>query len=76
MLATLIAFATEAAEEEKSKTAFYLLGGLAAVWAIVLFSVGMRAPTFPGSAAAQRGVIAISVLVVIGAMASAVLTAG
>ena len=75
MLATLIAFAAEAAEEEPSKTAFYLLGGLAAVWAIVLFAVGMRAPAFPGSAAAQRGVIAISVLVVLGATASAVLTA-
>jgi hypothetical protein len=76
MLATLIAFATEAAEEEKSKTAFYILGLVAAGWAILLFSVGMRSATFPGSAAAQRGVIAISVLVVIGAMASAVLTAG
>jgi uncharacterized membrane protein YuzA (DUF378 family) len=74
MLATLIAFATEAAEEETSKTAFYILGGVAAVWAIVLFAVGMRSTSFPGSAGAQRGVIAISVLVVIGAMASAVLT--
>ena len=75
MLATLIAFATEAAEEETSKTAFYVLGGVAAVWAIILFAVGMRSTTFPGSAAAQRGVIAISAIVVIGAMASAVLTA-
>jgi hypothetical protein len=75
MLATLIAFATEAAEEETSKTAFYVLGGVAAVWAIVLFAVGMRSATFPASAGAQRGVIAISALVVIAAMASAVLTA-
>jgi hypothetical protein len=74
MLATLIAFATEAAEEETSKTAFYVLGGVAAVWAIILFAVGMRSATFPASAGAQRGVIAISALVVIGAMASAVLT--
>jgi mannitol-specific phosphotransferase system IIBC component len=75
MLATLIAFATEAAEEEPSKTPFYILGSVAAVWAFVLFAVGMRSTAFPGSVAAQRGVIAISVLVVIGAMASAVLTA-
>jgi hypothetical protein len=74
MLATLIAFATEAAEEESSKTPFYILGGVAAVWAILLFSVGMRSATFPATAGAQRGVIAISVLVVIAAMASAVLT--
>jgi hypothetical protein len=75
MLASLIAFATEAAEEETSQTAFYVLGGVAAVWAFVLFAVGMRSSTFPGTPTAQRGVIAVSALVVIGAMASAVLTA-
>jgi hypothetical protein len=75
MLATLLTFAAETAEEEPSKTLFYILGGAAAVWAVVLFAVGMRSPTFPGSPGAQRGVIAVSVLVVIGAMASAVLTA-
>jgi len=75
MLATLLTFAAETAEEESSKTAFYVLGSLAAVWAIVLFALGMRSPEFPGSAGAQRGVIAVSVLVVVGAMASAVVTA-
>jgi hypothetical protein len=75
MLATLLTFATEAAEEESSKTAFYVLGGVAAAWAVILFAIGMRTETFPRSAGAQRGVMAISVLVVIGAMASAVLTA-
>ena len=74
MLATLLTFATEAAEEESSKTAFYVLGGAAAAWAIVLFALGMRSESFPGSRAAQRGVIAISVLVVLGAMVSSVLT--
>jgi hypothetical protein len=74
MLAALLTLAAETAEHESSKLAFYLLGGVAAVWAIVLFAVGMRSPTFPDSPAAQRGVIAISVLVVLGAMASAVLS--
>jgi hypothetical protein len=74
MLATLLTFAAEAAEEEPSKTLFYVLGGLAAAWAIILFAVGTRSTSFPSSAAAQRGVIAISLLVVIGAMASAVIT--
>ena len=75
MLATLLTFAAEAAEEETSKTAFYVLGGAAAVWAIVLFAIGMRNPRFPGSVGAQRGVMAVSVLLVACAMASAVLTA-
>jgi hypothetical protein len=74
MPATLLTFAAEAAEHEPDKTAFYVLGSVAAVWAILLFAIGMRSATFPASAAAQRGVIAVSVLVVIGAMASAVLT--
>jgi hypothetical protein len=75
MLATLLTFAAETAGEETSKTAFYVLGLAAAAWAIVLFAAGMRSPTFPGSVAAQRGVIAISLVVVVAAMASAVLTA-
>jgi hypothetical protein len=75
MLATLLTFAAETAGHESSKTAFYVLGSLAAVWAIVLFVLGMRSPSFPGSQAAQRGVIAISVVVVVAAMASSVLTA-
>jgi hypothetical protein len=75
LFADTLVLATEAAEEEEtSKTAFYVLGGAAAAWAIVLFAVGMRSESFPGSRAAQRGVIAISVLLVIGAMASSVLT--
>jgi hypothetical protein len=74
MLATLLILAAETAEEESSKTLFYVLGALAAVWAIVLFTLGMRSPEFPASRNAQRGVIAISVLVVLGAMASAVLS--
>ena len=50
---TLVLVATEAAEEESSKTVFYILGGLAAVWAIALFAIGMRSSTFPGSPAVR-----------------------
>jgi hypothetical protein len=75
MLATLLILAAETAEDEPSKAPFYILGGAAAVWAITLFVVGMRTPTFPSSPGAQRGVIAVSVLLVVGTMASSVLTA-
>ena len=73
MLAALLTLAAETSEEESSKVLFYVLGGAAAVWAIVLFALGMRAPSFPGSKGAQRAVIAVSVLVVEAAMASSVL---
>jgi hypothetical protein len=74
MLATLLTFATEAAEEEPDQTLFHVLGGLAAAWAILLFAVGMRSERFPGSDGAMRGIIAVSVLLVAAAMAGAVIT--
>jgi hypothetical protein len=74
MLAALLTLAAETAEEEPSKTLFYVAGSAAAVWALVLFALGMRSASFPGSPGAQRGVIAVSVLLTLGAMASAVIT--
>lgn len=74
MLATLIAFAAEAAEES-SKTLFYVFGGLLVVWAIGVSALGIRAhESFPPSRSAARGVIAISVVLILCAMASAVIT--
>jgi hypothetical protein len=71
---SLVAVIEVAEEEESSKTPFYILGSAAAAWAIFLFAFGMRVESFPSSRGAQRGVIAISVLLVVGAMASSVLT--
>jgi hypothetical protein len=62
-------------EAEPSKTAFYVCGGLLAVWAVVLSGIGMSSATFPGTATAKRGVIALTALLVAAAMATAVITA-
>jgi hypothetical protein len=75
MLAKLLTFAAETAGHESSKTAFYVLGLVAAAWAVALFAIGMRSPSFPSSAGAQKGVIAVGVVLVVAAMASSVLTA-
>jgi hypothetical protein len=72
MLALLQAAAEEA---EPSKVPFYVAGGLFAAWAIVLFAVGMRSQSFPGSQGAERGVIAVSAVLMAAAMATAVITA-
>jgi len=62
---------------EKSKTAFYIMGGVLVVWALVLsMGIGMRRPNFPDSLRVERGVIAISVTLVIATLAAAVLTSG
>ena len=70
-----LVFAAEASEAETSKTLFYVMGGALAAWAVILFLVGMRSHTFAGSPGGQRGVIAISVLLVVATMASSIITA-
>ena len=75
MLATLIAFAASEEGHESSKTLFYICGGLLAVWALVVSAIGIRAhATFPPSQGAARGVMAISVVLILLAMGSAILT--
>ena len=75
MLTALITFAAEEAAEP-SKTLFYICGGLLAVWAVVVSAIGIRShETFPATQSAFRGVIAISTVLVVLAMASAVITA-
>jgi hypothetical protein len=66
-----------AAEEgsEPSKTAFYIFGGLLAVWAVVLSGIGMSSASFPATATAKRGVIGLTAVLVAAAMATAVITA-
>jgi hypothetical protein len=73
---TAVFAAAEAAgeESEPSKTAFYILGGSLAVWAVLLSGIGLSRSEFPGNKAGQRIVIAISALLVAAAMASAVAT--
>ena len=74
MLIALITFAAEEAEEP-SKTLFYVCGGALAVWAVVVAAIGIRAhETFPPTKSAARGVMTISIVLVLLAMASAVIT--
>jgi hypothetical protein len=72
MLHALLVIAAE--EAEPSKAGWYICGSLLAAWAVILGVLGLRSPEFPGSAAAARGVMAISAVLVVAAMAAAVLT--
>ena len=77
-LASILVFAQEAAhgaeQEETSKTPFYIVGGLAALYAVVIATIGIKKHDFPATKGAARGVFALSTLVVLAAMASSVLT--
>lgn len=56
-------------------TAFYVLGGVLAAWALIVTALGVTRPDFPGSGGGERIVAAISVVLVAGAIGSGVITA-
>jgi plastocyanin len=61
----------------KSKVPFYIAGGALVVWALIVsLGLGMRIPAFPRNAGAERGVIAVTVVLVLAAVSAAVLTSG
>jgi uncharacterized cupredoxin-like copper-binding protein len=56
---------------------FYIAGGVLVVWALALsLGVGLRNPGFPGTVAAERAVMAITVALVLLAISMAVVTSG
>jgi plastocyanin len=62
---------------EKSKTPYYIAGGALVAWALIVsIGLGLRRPDFPGTAAGQRAVMAISAVLVLATLATAVITAG
>jgi hypothetical protein len=68
---SLITFAAE----EPNKTLFYICGGALVLWALGVSTLGIRShESFPPSQSAGRGVISISIVLVLLAMASAVIT--
>jgi plastocyanin len=63
--------------EGKSKLPFYIAGGLLVGWALIVsIGIGMRKPTFPQSLGQQRAIMAITVVLVLGAVSMAVATSG
>jgi plastocyanin len=62
---------------EKSKVPFFIAGAALVVWALFLaLALGMRKPDFPGALSGQRAVSAISAVLVLAAVSTAVITSG
>jgi hypothetical protein len=59
---------------EPSHVAWYILGGLLALWAVVLSAIGLSRPDFPGSEGGARVVMGISFVLMVAAMTAAVAT--
>jgi plastocyanin len=62
------------AASEPSKVPFYVMGGILVSWAVVLSAIGLSQADFPGSAGRARAVMAISAVLVLGTVTSAVAT--
>ena len=54
--------------------AFHVIGGLTALWALLVSFLGVTRERFPGSGATERIVAVISVLLVAGSIGSAIVT--
>jgi hypothetical protein len=62
------------AADEPSKVPFYIAGGLLVVWALALAGVGLTRPAFPTHERGARGIMAVSLVLALLAMAMAVIT--
>jgi len=62
------------AAAEPSKVPFFIAGGVLALWAVVLAGIGLTRPSFPYNVRGQRSVIAISLILMIVAVAMAIAT--
>lgn len=70
-----LALAVSHAPAPSSKLPFYVLGGVLVVWAVVVGAIGVRNPGFPSSERGARGVMSLTLLMVVLAIGAAVVTA-
>ena len=62
---------------EKSKTPFYIAGGVLVAWALLLsLGVGLRKPGFPSNLRGQRAISVVSALLVAITLTMAIATSG
>jgi hypothetical protein len=70
IVSTLLLGAAEAAK--KSELPFFLAGGALATFAVIISVIGFKKPDFPADAGAARGVMALSIALVLAAMSAIV----
>jgi hypothetical protein len=68
MLTALLAAA------EPSKVPFYIAGGALAAYAVVLAGIGLTRPSFPYNERGERAVIGLSLVLIVIAIATAIVT--
>jgi len=74
-LAIILAAAEAAEEHHKSEMPFFVMGSLFALFAVLISVFGFKRPEFPGDAGAARAVMSVGVVLMLGAVGSAVYVA-
>lgn len=72
---TLLAVAIEHSADHGDKTAFYVAAGVFAAWAVLIGVFGVLRPAFPRGDGGGRAVIAVSGVLMLATLATAVITA-
>jgi hypothetical protein len=62
------------AADTASKVPFYICGGALVVWALLLAGTGLSRPDFPGNRTGERGVVAITFVLIVLSIGAAILT--
>lgn len=60
---------------DTSKVPWYILGGVLALWGVVIATVGLKLPSFPAGRGAERAVMAGSVVMIVLAIGASIATA-
>jgi len=77
ILAAAEAAGEHAAEEEhRSELPFFIAGAVLVLFAFALSVVGFKRPDFPGTSGAARGVMALTVALVLATMGSIIYVSG
>jgi hypothetical protein len=72
MLHAIVLAAAEGSEP--SKAPFYIAGALLAAWAVLLGAGGLSRAEMPRNQGAERGLIGVTVLLVVATISTAILT--
>ena len=62
------------AADEPSKVPFFIIGGALAIYAVILATIGIQRPSFASNRAGERGVIALTAVLVVLAIGTAIVT--
>jgi hypothetical protein len=63
------------AADEPSKVPFFIIGGALALYAVILATIGIQRPSFASNRAGERGVITLTVVLVVIAIGTSIATA-